>query len=274
MKAAGTGYTRGVSDSVSVSPGTFSLARNIFRALFTVPPFLLQHLWRRRRVRDVTHTVDRLSEPAPDPSGIERSTEPDVQAAADGDGPLVLRSYEVDIRRADLSPEQLIERLLARPADLNDDRIAGFVRDDAPATDLRVDDELVVELPGPWNGPVRVTRAGPSGLLLQTLNGHMEAGQIRFDTTDHSHRSDGTHDYRFRIRSWARGGDRAFTLLHLGLRVAKELQTAMWVAMCEGAVTVSGGEREGRISVITEVLDDSTEPGDTVGEVMEKVGGN
>lgn len=273
MNAPAAGYTRHVSDSVAVSPGRFSLVRNIIRALVTVPPFLLQHLWRRRRVQDETRTVDRLSESAPDPSGIEPSEEAVVQAAADGDGPLVLRCYEVDIARAELAPEALIERLLARPADLNDDRIAGFVRDDAPATDLADGDELVVELPGPWNGPVRVTRASPSGLLLQTLSGHMEAGQIRFDTTDHVERTDGTHDYAFRIRSWARGGNPTFTVLHLGLRVAKELQTAMWVAMCEGAVDVSGGRRRGRIRVLTEVLADSTPADDTVGEAMEQVGG-
>ncbi|MEP6300089.1 MAG: hypothetical protein ABJ382_22450, partial [Ilumatobacter sp.] len=135
---------------------------------------------------------------------------------------------------------------------------AAFVRDDRPATDLRVGDELVVELPGPWNGPVRVVRADDDELLLQTLDGHMEAGHIRFDTTDHVERPGGGHDFTFRIRSWARGGDRAFTVLHLGLRIAKELQTAMWVAMCEGAVRVSGGARSGRIGVLTDVLAESS----------------
>lgn len=147
------------------------------------------------------------------------------------------------------------------------------VRNDESATDLEVGDVFVVELPGPWNGPVRVTRSGLDALLLQTLDGHMEAGQIRFDTTGHIDRPDGTHDFTFRIRSWARGGDQVFTMLHLGLRVAKELQTAMWVAMCEGALDLSGGERIGQISVLTEVLALSAPDDDVLGDVLETVGG-
>lgn len=185
-----------------------------------------------------------------------------------------MRSYEIRIDDAKLGPAELMQRLLRQPGDLNDDRIAGFVRDDQPATDLSTGDELVVELPGPWNGPVRVTSTDDNALLLQTLNGHMEAGQIRFDTTDHTERPDGSHEFTFRIRSWARGGDPVFTILHLGIRAAKELQTAMWVAMCEGAVRVAGGRRNGQIVVLTEVLANSTPADDPIGEVLEELGGD
>ena len=255
-----------------VSPGSLSTARSIVRAVFTVPPFLLHHLWRRRRIDEVTLTVDRFREPAPDPSDLDLTGDPSVQTAADGSGPLVMRSYEVRIVGATLGPARLLQRLVARPKDLNDDRIAGFVRDDRDATDLGVGDELVVELPGPWNGPVRVIRANDSELLLQTLSGHMEAGQIRFDTAAHSERPDGTHEFSFRIRSWARGGNPTFTFLHLGLPVAKELQTAMWVAMCDGAVKVSGGRRVDRTIVRTEILASSTSHDDPLGTVLEAVG--
>ncbi len=223
------------------------MIRNLWRAVFAAPPFLLQHLWRRSRVEETTHTVEAFSEPPPGRAGARARTSGSVvQAMADGDGPMVMRTYAIRVVDAGLSPEQLINRLVSRPGELNDDRIAGFVVDDEAATDLDVGDQLVVELPGPWNGPVRVTDVKATSLLLQTLDGHMEAGQIRFDVTDSEDRIDGRHDYTFRIRSWARGGDAAFTFLHLGLRVAKELQTAMWVAMCEGAVNVSEGEREDR----------------------------
>ena len=184
-----------------------------------------------------------------------------------------MRTYEVVIVDAARSPEELMSCLIDRPGDLNDDRIAGFVADDQPAIGLKPGDQLVVELPGPWNGPVRVTAADSTQLLLQTLDGHMEAGQIRFDLTNQSTDADGRHCYTFRIRSWARGGDTAFTLLHLGLRIAKELQTAMWVAMCEGAVRLSEGERDGPISVTTEVLEDSSPDDDRIGEALEQIGG-
>lgn len=276
------GYTREVSDPTTPSPGRFSNLRNLARAAVTVPPFLVQHLWRRRRLLDdATHTVIALSERPPEVDlGDDRDRLTSVQSAAEGVGPLVMRSYDVRIRGARSSADELMARLIRRPGDLNDDRIAGFVVDDRPATDLTAGDELVVELPGPWNGPVRVIRADASQLLLQTLDGHMEAGQIRFDVIDASTNVDdglATHGMTFRIRSWARGGDAVFTFLHLGIRVAKELQSAMWVAMCEGAVRVTGGRREGAITVRTEILRDSTPDdagavGSLAGDVYEEIG--
>ena len=262
-----------MSATSPVSPGRRSNARNLARIVFTVAPFLADHLWRRCRIDETTLAVERLSEPAPLAAADDTTDDSAVQTARDGRGPLVMRTYEVRIQDAELAPAELLRRLLERPGDLNDDRIAGFVRDDRPATDLVVGDELVVELPGPWNGPVRVARANESELLLQTLNGHMEAGQIRFDTIGHSERPDGLHDFTFRIRSWARGGNPTFTILHLGLPVAKELQTAMWVAMCDGATRVSGGRREGSIRVITEMLEASTPDGDRMGDALELVRG-
>lgn len=258
------GRTHLVPDPRLPDPGRWSTARNLLRAAFTVPPFLVQHLWRRTRVDEVTRTVDAFSEAVPDPAGIDgTATSSEVQAAIDGNGPLVMRTYQVRIVGASLPPDELMARLIARPGELNDDRIAGFVVDDQPATDLTPGDDLVVELPGPWNAPVRVSGVDADTLLLQTLDGHMEAGQIRFDVTDHAETT-GEHDFTFRIRSWARGGDPAFTILHLRLRVAKELQTAMWVAMCEGAVRVAGGERDGAIGVVTEILADSAPDDDGV----------
>lgn len=233
----------------------------------------MHHLLRRRYVENVTRTVDRLSEAPPEALGGIPSPSEAVQAAYTGTGPLVLRSYEVDIRQARLAPNELMERMIERPGDLNDSRIAGFVRDDEPATTLRRGDDLVVELPGPWNGPVRVVHADSSGLLLQTLDGHMEAGQIRFDTAAHVERPDGTHDYLFRVRSWARGGDAVFTVLHLGVRVAKELQTAMWVALCHGAMRVAEGTRHRKIRVTTEILAESSPAGDVMGDTLETLGG-
>ena len=263
-----------MSDLSIPDPGRWSWARNVARALFTGPSFLVQHLWRRRRVDDVTQTVVVLDEQPPRHLSAGAPSAESDQTAVDGVGPLVMRTYEVPIAGATLSPGDLMARLTARPGDFNDDRIAGFVVDDRPAVALKPGDRLVVELPGPWNGPVRVVAADESQLLLQTLDGHMEAGSIRFDVVDAiGGTTSDLHDYTFRIRSWARGGDAAFNVLHLGLRIAKEMQTAMWVAMCEGAVQISEGERVGLLRVTTEVLAESSPEHDPLGDVLEQVGG-
>ena len=51
---------------------------------------------------------------------------------------------------------------------------------------LQVGEELVVEMPGPWDGPVRVVQVDDGCLRLATLQGHLEAGQVRFRALERS----------------------------------------------------------------------------------------
>ncbi len=240
---------------VAPSPGPLSVLRNLVRALITTPVFLAGHLVRSRDIERLVVRVGALSEPSPLPfvsADIEG-----LQEATDGEGPLVMRSFTIRIEQPDTTRAELIARLIADPNALNAGAVAGFVVDDRPATDLQVGDRLVVELPGPWNGPVLVERADDTELLLVTLDGHMEAGRIRFDTVASTDRDpDG---FEFRITSWARAGDRVFEFLHLRLPIGRELQTAMWVAMCRNAASASNG-RVGPIRVRTEILDRSVTP--------------
>jgi hypothetical protein len=226
--------------------------RNLVRAVVTTPIFLVGHLIRSRDIERSVEHVAEFSEPSPRPSVIDDDA--GVQTAVDGEGPIVMRSYSIIIEDPDLSSDRLIDHLIADPNALNARSMAGFVVDDRPATDLRPGDRLVVELAGPWNGPVLVERADEDAVLLSTLDGHMEAGRIRFDTLQV--RESGSGTFVFRITSWARAGDRAFQFLHLRLPIGRELQTAMWVAMCRKAAAASNG-RGGPITVRTEILDRS-----------------
>lgn len=229
------------------SPGSRSRLRNLVRAFVTTPAFLVGHLIRNRNInRSVDHVAE-FSEPTPRPSVLEDDA--GVQSALDGEGPVVMRSYTIEIQDPELTAEQLIARLVAEPNAVNAQAVAGFVIDDRPAMDLRPGDRLVVELAGPWNGPVLVERADERELLLATLDGHMEAGRIRFDTA----RTRTSDSFVFRITSWASAADRAFEFLHLRVPIGRELQTAMWVAMCRRAAATSKG-RVGTISVRTEIL--------------------
>lgn len=229
--------------SKTPSPGQWSPIRTTIRAVATVPVFMVRHAIRSRHVDRHESHVDRLSEAPPAPKN-----HPNLQHRDSGVGPIIMRTYEVDIVDPVLQAADLMSDFRTDPNQFNSSLVAGFVHDDSPARNLSVDSELVVELPGPWNGPCAIDHIDTTTVLMATLDGHMEAGHIRFRTVD-------TNDgYTFQIRSWARAGDAGFAAIHLGIPIGKELQTAMWCAMCERAVKVSGGTRRGSIRVSTEQL--------------------
>ena len=104
----------------------------------------------------------------------------------------------------------------------------------------------MVRMPGPWDGPVRVVERNDTCFRLITLEGHLEAGQIRFSAADGD---DGR--LVFAIESWARGGDRLSNLLYDRLRMSKEIQFHMWTSFLEGVLKLSGGTRDGGLRVHT-----------------------
>lgn len=237
--------------SRTVDPGTLSPLRNTVRALYTIPPFVAAHACRNRYVERRNVRVDDLTEAAP-----PHRPHPNLQVRDDGVGPIMMRTYHVDIMKPTVGAGDLMSEFAIDPNHFTSTLVAGFVVDDRPARNLTDGDELVVEIPGPWNGPCVIEAVDRTSVLMATLGGHMEAGHIRFSTTQSTAGSDG--DYAFQIRSWARAGDPGFAALHLGVPIGKELQTAMWCAMCDRAVTISGGRRSSPIVVTTEELDDSS----------------
>lgn len=231
-------------------PGHSRTLRNVLRAAYGTPLFLVQHGWRQRYVeRNESDTVE-FSEAMPP---AEPATSGSVAQSRDnGCGPIVMRTFEVGIGQPKLTATELMDKFRRRSNDFVPQHIAGFLRDDSKVRSMALGDEFVVELPGPWNGPVRVDAVDDTAVLLVTLSGHMEAGHIRFAVVD-----DGGGSYLFQIRSWARAGDELFRQLHLVVGLAHEAQTAMWVHTCDRAVAVSGGTRQGEIRVATERLLDS-----------------
>jgi uncharacterized protein (UPF0548 family) len=109
-------------------------------------------------------------------------------------------------------------------------------------------------MPGPWDGPVQVVAADDEGFRLATLDGHLEAGQIRFAASTR----DGLLE--FTIDSWARSGDRLSHVLYSRLLISKEVQAHMWTSVLERVAELSGGRREGPLTVITRVVDDEAKP--------------
>ncbi len=237
------------SDSDSAR-GTLRTLRNLLRAVYGTPPFLIQHGCRQRSLHRSSSDEIVFSEPMP-PSRPETLGSP-VQTREDGRGPIVMRTFEVRITDPTLSPTQLIDEFRQRPNDFVPRHVAGFVDGDDDVTSMDPGDEFTVEIPGPWNGPVRIDAVEATSVTMVTLVGHMEAGHIRFAVVEPD-----AAGYRFQIRSWARAGDELFHQLHVVAGIAREAQTAMWVHTCDRAVAISGGSRRTPISARTETLIDS-----------------
>lgn len=195
--------------------------------------------------------------PPPLPPGVSHD---DLQPADGGVGPLFHRLYAVRATGTGVSPEELIARLGAHPNDPAPTELARFTKVVGTEGSMRVGDEFVVRMPGPWDGPVRVVDVTPTSFRLATLDGHLEAGQIEFRAD-----RDGPH-LTVAIESWARSGDRLSRLLYHRLRMAKEVQLHMWTSFLERAVKLSGGRMTGGVHIETRWYDADHDHGSDTGE--------
>ncbi|GLY67940.1 DUF1990 domain-containing protein [Amycolatopsis taiwanensis] len=176
-----------------------------------------------------------------------------VLLVSDGYGPMFHRRFRVCIAEADLDPRQLMDRVVRDfehfvPSEV----VAVHVGEAGTGGGPDVGDELLVEMPGPWNGPVRIANRDNASLTLVTLRGHLEAGQVCFRARD-----DGDL-LVFEIELWARSSGRLTHLLYTHLRLSKEVQLNMWVRFCLAAVTTSGGRLVDGVHISTRWLAETT----------------
>jgi len=174
-------------------------------------------------------------------------TRDDVQLPDDGSGPLLHRTYSARIRDASTRAEELMARLCADPNVVSPNEFARFQKTLGADDRMRVGDEYLVRMPGPWDGPIRVVDVTPTSFRVATLDGHLEAGQIEWRARD------GGELLQFQIESWARPGDRLSDAMHHRLRMAKEVQLHMWTSVVERAARLSGGRLTGGIDIDTRV---------------------
>jgi uncharacterized protein (UPF0548 family) len=204
------------------------------------------YFWRTTPV----HRSEVVGSPAEDgppalPADVERS---DMQGAVLGVGPLFHRRYTVRIRDAKVSAQELIARIQEDLNSVSPTRFARFVKTSGEAGAMRVGDEYLVRMPGPWDGPVRVIAVSSTTFRLATLDGHLEAGQIEFRAT-------ASALLQFEIEAWACSGDRLSNVLYSKLRIGKEIQLHMWISFLERVVECSGGRRTGALQVKTRRLE-------------------
>jgi hypothetical protein len=205
-----------------------------------------RYMWRTTPLHRSEETGD-----AADLAGLtdERTRPGDRrQPAAAGVGPLLHRCYSVDIAGTPMAPDQLIDRVAAR---LNQaaPEMAKFRKTRGRRNGVHEGDEFVVRMPGPWDGPVLVAHRDATSFRLDTLDGHLEAGQIEFRAVEDG----GT--LRFEIESWARAGDRASSLMYNKLRLAKEIQLNMWTHFAIRAAKLAGGRPRGGVTIRTRWVD-------------------
>lgn len=217
--------------------GATSLA--LHYPLEAVPP------WRRSSSNGTGHPAPPdLHRPLPgDPSTLQR-----VQ---DGVGPLFHRRYWIDMVPDGTGPEQLAALVTDDVNAVAPTELGRFEHADGTAIGaLHVGDEFLVRLPGPGRAPVRVVAIEPTGFTLATLDGHIEAGEIRFEVTHAADRA----TLRFQIESWARSSATLLHLLYDVVPLAQELQLVMWTRMCRNVADVIGAERASDVHVTTERL--------------------
>jgi hypothetical protein len=206
------------------------------------------YLWRTTPMdrRDEAGTAaDDMPPPLPPETDLS-----DHQGIEDGYGPLMHRCYVARVKDAELSAEQLIGKFAGVPNRAAPKALGSFVKLRGEEGVLRIGDEFTVRIPGPWDGPVRCVEIDDNGFGLATLDGHLEAGRIRFTADD---LGDGRLEVR--IEAWARGGDRLSNLLFDRLPVNKEVQLHMWTSVLERLIKLSGGTRDGRVDITTRRVD-------------------
>jgi hypothetical protein len=207
------------------------------------------YIWRTTPIhrREVEGVLEE-DVPQPLPDGVSHEG---IQRPEDGSGPLFHRTYTGVYRDVEVSPEELIAALGADHNRVAPTAFARFRKSRGDERRLALGDEFEIEMPGPWNGPVRCIETTPTSFCFATLEGHLEAGQIEW-------RASTRDDFLvFQIDSRARAGDRLSAILHDRLLMAKEVQLHMWISAVERVGREFGGRLDGAVDVHTRRVDGS-----------------
>ena len=175
-----------------------------------------------------------------------------VQLAASGVGALFHRRFWVQIADSRLGPDELLSAVLGRFHRFVPREVVAIRRERGGR--LTLGEELVVQMPGPWDGPVRVVQASEGCLRLATLQGHLEAGQVRFRAYEQG------DVLVFEVEAWARCATALVHLLYVRLRLAKEIQLNMWVRFCRSAERIAQGRLVDGVHISTRYVPEQALP--------------
>ena len=239
--------------SADPSPGHIAPAarRRALRALRwsrRVATTAWEYLSRTRRVRRHEGAGSAAEDlPAPLPSNLALTG---LQDLAEGVGPLLHRCYVARVRDAKMTAAEVIGAFAGRPNCASPQQLADFDKVKGEHGALRVGDEFTIRIPGPWDGPVRVVEVDSTGFGFVTLDGHLEAGRIRFSATDLA-----AGCLELRIEAWARGGDHVSNVLFDRIGINKEIQLHTWTSVLARLTQLAQGRRDGPICATTRRVD-------------------
>lgn len=203
-----------------------------------------RYLWSTTPLHRTEVREDTPQLPPPLPSDFS----PDgLQPWESGVGPMYHRLFRVRIADAQKDAAAVMQTVIGDLGSLVPREVVSVHEGEAAERALEAGDEIIVDMPGPWNGPVRVVSAEGTRLWLATLAGHLEAGQIEFRAYD-----DQPH-LVFEIEAWARPAGRMVRLLYSSLRLAKEIQFNMWVRFCQAVAEEAGGRPVDGVEIRTTV---------------------
>ena len=212
--------------------GLRAVANNVWRQL-TQPPTV-----------DEQNIPEAVAVEQPKAVPIQATGTRAVQLPVDGDGAIFHRRYRVEIAGSKFTSSALIREVGLRFNQLSPSALAEFEKVKGKPWSLEVGDEFDIQILGPWNGSVRVSEVLPDSFSFVTLEGHPEAGQIRFQSALIPGR------LSFEIVSWARSRDPLVALADGA--GGKEIQKSTWVQFLEAIVELSGGMQLGEITVETQ----------------------
>ena len=134
-----------------------------------------RYLWRITALHRSDEVGDHRDLPPPVPTEFidERS-----KSLADGVGPMFHRRFSVQIQDSSTNPADLVDAVAQNLNAAAPSGAAVFHKTLGSDGVLHTGDEYLVQIPGPWDGPVRVMHRDATSFRFATPHGHLEAGQI------------------------------------------------------------------------------------------------
>ena len=194
---------------------------------------------------------------AVDPGGAPSPPEDADLADREGEravGPVVHRLFRATIRAPKLTPERLLAIIAADPNVIAPVEVLRFEQAEKAhggSGGLQQGDDLLIQMAGPWSGPVKVTRRWDTGFRLVAQRGHPQLGQLEFRVRDNG------GDIEMEIQTHERAAGLSFHVLQrIGL--IRRMQSYTWAEMLQNAAQLAGGRRPERVTVKSWRADSST----------------
>ncbi|TWT54863.1 hypothetical protein Pla22_25170 [Rubripirellula amarantea] len=178
----------------------------------------------------------------------------DFQLPSAGVGKIFNRKYHL-LFDSESSAEEIIANVQAFPGRYCDPRLAEFNKTRGEEGQMAVGDRYHISISGPWDGPVETIAIDERSFTFITLDGHLEAGFIRFSANPVK------DTIEFRIESWAASAGPMVWFTYSGLKITEKMQTKMWRHYCLKIAAVTGKNVIGPLHISTICLGEASKLG-------------